>query len=147
MTYFYGGRSLLKMAVVLALGIAPLANPLWAGALQRSIGTGAAAHTIHAQKEGLEPNDHPYSEAELQGAGCLGVGGASTLVAYMINTNEYLMIAAGGTMASTSPAVVALALFSTVAASGCAVGAIAAPVIMRWYRDAQDYWEGNPSVQ
>lgn len=146
MTYFHGGRSWLKIAVALALYIAQLTNPLWAGALQRSIGTGAAAHTIRAQREGPESDDHPYSEAELQGVGCLGVGGVSTLVAYMINTNEYLMIAAGGTLASTSPAVVALALFSTVAASGCAVGAIATPVLLRWYRDAQDYWEANPDA-
>jgi hypothetical protein len=75
----------------------------------------------------------------MQGIGCLGLGSITTSAAYAINTDELLMIAAGGTMASTSGPVVALALLSTVAASGCAVGAIAIPILDRWYEDSIHY--------
>jgi hypothetical protein len=145
MTSLRNGRSFLAMAFMSAVIIAQMFAPAWAGVLQRSISTGAAAHTIETRGDvpAAVGHDHPYSEAEKQGAGCLALGGGSTLIAYMINTDEYLMIAAGGTLASSSPPVIALALFSTVAASGCAVGAIAAPVIVRWYREARRYWEAH----
>lgn len=142
------------------LVLAQLAAPAWAGAQARGITAGAAANTIEtpppkdssdftdanedlsldfAKGVTLWAVDQPYTEAELQGTGCLVLGSVGVLMAYLINTDEYLMIAAGGTLASSSPAVVVLALFSTVAASGCAVGAIATPALMRWYRDIKHF--------
>ncbi len=90
------------------------------------------------RKEEKRPS-RPYTEAEQQGVGCLSLGGMAVLTSYTINTDELLMIAAGGTLASTSAPVVALSLLSTVAAGGCAVGAIAAPIFLRWYEDGYQY--------
>lgn len=146
MTNLSGKGYILRVAYLVATCLLLIAGSVRAGVVQRSIGTGAVAHAIGTHQDTRGIGDESYSQAELQGAGCVAVGGTGTLIAYMINTNEYLMIAAGGTLASSSPAVVALALLSTVAASGCAIGAIATPVMMRWYHDAQSYWQSEPAT-
>lgn len=156
-----GALSLTLAVALLAQGWVPDG---WT-AQRRAITAGAMAHTIDGcpepgseaarlrpdcdldQEEILGPR--PYTEAELQGVGCLAVGGLATGAAYAVNTNELLMIAAGGTLASGSGAVVALALLSTVAASGCAVGAIAIPVLNRWYEEGVQYvhsWSQDPAT-
>ena len=76
------------------------------------------------------------TEAELQGAGCLLSGSAATLSAYATNASEVAMVAAGGTLLPSSAAILGIVMLSTIFASGCAVGAIAAPFGWWIYRQA-----------
>lgn len=76
------------------------------------------------------------SEAELQGAGCLLSGSVATAAAYASNASEVAMVAAGGTLVPSSAAILGIVMLSTIFASGCAVGAIAAPFGWWVYRQA-----------
>lgn len=94
------------------------------------------AGAMASQGGDTTPGPLDMSEAELQGAGCLLSGSAATVSAYAANASEVAMVAAGGTLVPSSAAILGIVMLSTIFASGCAVGAIAAPFGWWVYRQA-----------
>lgn len=123
-------RSFVAVLLSLSLAAAPVTAQAANGRARSSAGATAA---MADQRIG---GPWEMSEAELQGAGCLFSGSVATFASYATNANEVVMVAAGGTLAPSSPALLGIVLLSTIFTSGCAVGAIAAPFAYWTYRQA-----------
>jgi hypothetical protein len=123
-------RSIAAVLLSFSLAVAP-ATAESAGSRGRAL-AGAAVATTDPRAGG------PWgmSEAELQGAGCLLSGSVATFASYATNANEVVMVAAGGTLIPSTPALLGIAVLTTIFTSGCAVGAIAAPFAYWTYRQA-----------
>lgn len=126
-------------ALALALTVAPVAE---AGSARVRTLAGAAA------TQGGDTVSGPWSmsEAALQGAGCLLSGSAATSAAYATNAAEVAMVAAGGALVPSTPAILGIVMLSTIFASGCAVGAIAAPFGWWLYRQAAPQAVAEPEA-
>jgi hypothetical protein len=124
-------RSIAAVLLSFSLAVAPAAAEA-ADARARSLAGATAA--MADQRTG---GPWGMSEAELQGAGCLLSGSVATLASYATNANEVVMVAAGGTLIPSTPALLGIAVLTTIFTSGCAVGAIAAPFAYWTYRQAE----------
>ena len=88
-------------------------------------------------EEAFDPKDPdlPYSEGEKQGIACTVFGLATFLGAYAVGAQEFITTAGGGTTITMTPGPLALSIFSAAYASGCAVGGLLEPILVRWYED------------
>ena len=83
----------------------------------------------------------PMSNAEVQGFGCLTAGAATLGLTAFAGPNELVLAFAGGSVLPTTAIGLAVIIGGTIFASACAVGAIAAPALLRLSRH---YYEGVP---
>jgi len=132
-------RGLVHAAAV-ALALAPV-GPVDADAAPQQ--TAITASTAGRGGEpAAGPNElGPMTNFEMQGYGCLATGGVTTAVAALADSNELVLIFAGGTVPPSTPIALVIAVTGTIFASFCAVGALATPAVVRMWKY---YYDGMP---
>ena len=104
-------------------------------------GTGTAnepAQQLAEQQPTVPPKLGPPSGSELQSYGCLTTGIPMMGVAAFAGDTQLLMLFTGGTIAPTGALALGMAVAGTVFASFCAIGALAAPGVVRMWRIYHD---------
>lgn len=82
----------------------------------------------------------PMTEAEFTSAMCV-LGAATSMTAtYMVGPNEVIMLVVGGVVIPSSPSILFLSLFGTMAAAGCTIGSLSTPAVNWLY---QHWWRGG----
>ncbi|MBI1205962.1 MAG: hypothetical protein GC191_01600 [Azospirillum sp.] len=79
----------------------------------------------------------PMGEGEWQGVGCLVSGGGTLAWSVLAGPSETIMLIGGGLLVPSGSWVLMYSLLTSIAATGCAVGAVATPTVM-W---AYDQWD------
>ena len=90
--------------------------------------------------EPRKPELGPMSNSEVQGFGCLYVGGAATLIGAYGGSGQLVQVLTGGAALSVAPIDFALAVTGTIFAGFCAVGALGAPAAVRLWHE---YYDGE----
>jgi hypothetical protein len=98
------------------------------------------AATTGISEEPRKPELGPMSNAEVQGYGCLYTGAAATAVGAIGGSAELVQVLTGGSIVAVPAVDFALAVTGTVFAGFCAVGALAAPAVVRMWRE---YYNGE----
>jgi len=130
----------LALAAAVALALAPLEPGDADAAAQQTAITASTAG--RGGEPGATPDQlGPMTNFEMQGYGCLATGGAATAAAALADSNELVLIFAGGTVPPSTPIALVLAVTGTIFASFCAVGALATPAVVRMWKY---YYDGIP---
>lgn len=103
--------------------------PLAAAPKGRAGVVGSMANSQFENEPGDDrrPSLRPMTREEMQSVGCLSAGTALTGLGYALGPADLMAVLGGGAVAGSPPAVIGLAVFATVFASGCAIGAIGTP--------------------
>jgi hypothetical protein len=131
-------RNLTTFCVVAALATGALA-PAYAAPAPRRAAISSAAADRGEETSGTSLG--PMSNAEVQGFGCLATGGTTTVLTVLGGTQELVLVFAGGSLPPTTSIGLALAVTGTIFASFCAVGALAAPAVVRMWHQYYDGME------
>jgi hypothetical protein len=128
--------------VAAALLLAPIHPVLAAqtGGHRSAIGAATTGITDEPRKPGLGP----MSNAEVQGYGCLYTGAAATAIGTFAGSSQLIQVLTGGSIVSVAPLDFALAVTGTIFAGFCAVGALAAPAVVRMWYEYYDHAEVAP---
>jgi hypothetical protein len=74
------------------------------------------------------------SNSEVQGYGCLYMGAGTTAIAAFAGSGQLVQVLTGGAVVTVAPVDLMLAITGTIFAGFCAVGALAAPAVVRiWH--------------
>lgn len=119
----------LSALLVLISMAATAADPAWAAPKGRAgvVGSMATSQLEHDEDQEALPGLRPMTHEEMQSVGCLSTGTALTGLGYILGPADLMAVLGGGAVAGSPPAVIGLAVFATVFASGCAIGAIGTP--------------------
>lgn len=98
------------------------------------------AATAGREEEQKKPELGPISNSEVQGYGCLYTGAAATAIGAFAGSAELVQVLTGGSAVAVAPVDFALAVTGTVFAGFCAVGALAAPAVVRMWHQ---YFDGE----
>lgn len=71
----------------------------------------------------------PMTAAEFASAMCIMGASSGLSLTYMLGPNEIIMLVVGGVVVPSSPSILFLSLFSTMAAAGCSIAAASTPAI------------------
>jgi hypothetical protein len=99
-----------------------------------AIGAAVAGRTDEQGK----PELGPMSTSEVQGYGCLYAGGGTTAIAAFAGSSELVQVLTGGSAVAVAPVDLILAVSGTIFAGFCAVGALAAPAVVRMWHEYYD---------
>jgi hypothetical protein len=84
------------------------------------------------------------SNAEVQGYGCIYTGAAATAIGAFAGSGQLVQVLTGGAALAVPPIDFVLAVTGTVFAGLCAVGALAAPAVVRTWHEYYDDEEVAP---
>ena len=143
MTYGTSGLPRL-IATCLAVSLTVTGGQAYGAAMPRRQSIGAATADTGsangpAQEQPQPMKLGPPSGSELQSYGCLGLGAPMTAIATFAGDTQLLLLFTGGTVAPAGTLALGMAVAGTVFASFCAIGALAAPGVVRVWRI---YYEG-----
>jgi hypothetical protein len=74
------------------------------------------------------------NEAEFTSAMCVLGATAMMAATYTAGPNEIIMLIVGGVIVPSSPTILFISLFGTMAAAGCTIGALGTPAVSWMYR-------------
>jgi hypothetical protein len=74
------------------------------------------------------------NKAEFTSAMCVLGATAMMAATYTAGPNEIIMLIVGGVIVPSTPTVLFISLFGTMAAAGCTIGALGSPAISWMYR-------------
>lgn len=80
----------------------------------------------------------PMTEDEFTSSMCVLGATAGLALTYMVGPNEIIMLVVGGVVVPSSPSVLFVSLFGTMAAAGCTIGGASTPAISWLYQRYAD---------
>jgi hypothetical protein len=96
--------------------------------------SGRAAEPLPNAGPTLQPNElAPITPIEMQSYGCLAAGAVTLGLAALVDRSELILVF-GATVVPTTPVGTVLAVGGVIFASTCAVGALAAPAVVRMWQ-------------
>jgi len=122
----------LKNWLFFAAILFPVAGMDWAVAADVPLGEGAMQSVVGISS--VKPHIRPMNESEFMSAMCVLGATAMMAATYMAGPNEIIMLIVGGVIVPSSPTVLFISLFGTMAAAGCTIGALATPAGSWMYR-------------
>lgn len=79
----------------------------------------------------------PMDDSEFASTMCVLGATAGMAMTYAAGPNEVIMLVVGGVVVPSSPTVLFLSLFGTMAAAGCTIGALSTPAVSWLYQRYQ----------
>jgi len=122
----------LKIGLLFAAALLPVVGMDRAMAADISPGENVIQSVSPTPSE--EPHIRPMNDAEITSAMCVLGATVGMAMTYLAGPNEVIMLVVGGVVVPSSPSILFLSLFGTMAAAGCTIGALATPAVSWWHR-------------